>query len=68
MQLAFVIPILAVLMWKNPVCCYIVCIFMILFNVTLNMAMTWHYDLKIGYLDKGNFYLINLIAKPWTHL
>ena len=55
-------------MFKNPVCGCIVCIFMIFFNVTYNMAMTYYYELKIGYINVHNYEALQVIvAKPWAH-
>lgn len=58
MQLALITPLIAILMWRYPVCGYMLCIFLVIFNVTYNMAATYYYDLKIGLLNVNNFHLI----------
>lgn len=41
MQLSLIVPPLAILMWRFPVCGNMVCLLLIIFNITFNMAVTY---------------------------
>lgn len=69
-QICFVVPIIAILLHKIPmVYGVIVCLLMIFVNIGINMYYTYKYDLTIGLIDVGNYYLLEtIIMKPWTKL
>jgi hypothetical protein len=69
LQIHIFIPFLAIIYWKYPLIGFLGCLNMILINVVVNMYYTYHYDLKIEFLQATNYYLLQaIISKPWTKL
>lgn len=58
MQIAIFIPFLAMIMWWNQGVGCLICGLMIVFNVFINMFLTKHYNLTIGLVDVGNYFLL----------
>ena len=57
-----------VMWWRQSVGCAL-CALLILAEVVINMLLTAHYDLTIGLVDAGNYFLLQaIISKPWTKL
>ena len=55
--------------YRNPVLGNVICILFIIANITMNMFYSYSYDLKIGFLNVKNYWLLGaIIAKPWVHL
>ena len=69
MQIALLVPFVAIALWKSETGGYLLCLALIFANVAINMAYTIKYDLKMGFLHINNYYLLEaIIAKPWTKL
>lgn len=58
MQIAIFIPFLAMIMWWRQSIGCLICALMIVLNVVINMLLTKHYDLTIGLVDDGNYFLL----------
>lgn len=69
MQLTLVVPIVSMVLWKIPALGYVLCIILIMFNITYNMYMTNLYNLKVGFINVHNWEMLQaVIGKPWCHL
>jgi hypothetical protein len=69
MQIAVFIPFLAMIMWWRQSVGCLICALFILAEVVINMLLTKHYELTIGLVDAGNYFLLQaIISKPWTKL
>ena len=54
--------------WKSSNTGVTLAIVLILLNIVANMAYTYKYELRIGFLSVNNFFLLQgIIGKPWTH-
>mgnify|MGYP007132295243 CR=1 FL=1 len=69
LQITMIVPIVAVISYKFPILGTLLGLVLIMTNILLNMHYTYKYDLKIGFLDVHNYYLLqSIIAKPWSKL
>lgn len=68
-QIAFFVPLFAIICWKSPVMGTLMSFGLIVANVFINMHYSMKYDLTIGLIDVNNYYLLqSIISKPWTKL
>ena len=58
MQLTLFVPFIAVLLWKLPKVGITFCFMMIIANLFINYFITQKYDLKIGFADVHNYFLL----------
>ena len=57
-QLHLFVPFLAMLFWKSNRVGVIFCCLMIFANIFINMAIVRKYNLRMGFLNVDNFYLL----------
>lgn len=69
MQIAIIVPPLAIVFYKSPTFGVIISFIMIFANIAINMLYTYEYGLTIGVINHGQYYLLQaIIGKPWTKL
>ena len=69
MQLHLIIPFVAMFYWISPILGSILSLALIAINGYINVKIASKYDLKIGWIDVHQYYiLMALISKPWTKL
>lgn len=67
MQVALVIPFLAMIMWSSHIIGCLLCLGLIVAGSAINMVLANKYNLTIGLIDANNFFLLqSIISKPWT--
>ena len=55
--------------WKYPNLSVFFSLLMIAANFCITIVYSFTYDLKIGFLNVHNFYMLqSIIGKPWTKL
>jgi hypothetical protein len=69
MQLALIVPFIAIVFYKSESGGLVICFLLMVANFLINMHYTFKYDLKIGFINVNNYNLLTgIIGKPWTKL
>ena len=69
MKITLIVPLVSIVAFKYPSVGVVLGMTLILINILLNMHYTYVHDLKIGFLDIHNYYLLqSIVAKPWSKL
>lgn len=62
-------PFLAIIAYKYPKIGFLFAFLFIFANMAINFILSYHYDLKMGFLHAKNVNLLQaIIGKPWVHL
>jgi len=63
------VPFLAIIAYKLPNFSIFISLIMIFANFCITIVYSYTYDLKIGFLNAHNFFMLeSIIGKPWTKL
>jgi peptidoglycan/LPS O-acetylase OafA/YrhL len=69
LQIYLLVPWIAMIFWKWPKLGMTISTLLVLANMVINIVIADRYDLKIGWVDVDQYYiLLALLSKPWTKL